>query len=206
MEVTRSKNKTRLHAILLPRGAGVRFFEVVVALSSKELEQRRPKLTSQKDERLTLGHICVYSWKCHALCYAVFGFASNRWINTLNGIVWETKYGRFITLNIPKCVIFTLISVVRRLGNVQSFNTYMFRFWASCHERDPGWAVTPPWQVYMANCKGGVTRLGGLPVLLGRVTRSAGVTICHVNVSRWGNPPSRGRVHGKKLKSETYMF
>ena len=138
MEVTRSKNKTRLHAILLPRGAGVRFLEVVVALSSKELEQRRPKLTSQKDERLTLGHICVYSWKCHALCYAVFGFASNRWINTLNGIVWETKYGRFITLNIPKCVIFTLISVVRRLGNVQSFNTYMFRFWASCHERDPG--------------------------------------------------------------------
>ena len=138
MEVTRSKNKTRLHAILLPRGAGVRFLEVVVALSSKELEQRRPKLTSQKDERLTLGHICVYSWKCHALCYAVFGFARNRWLNTLYGIVWETKYGRFITLNIPKCVIFTLISVVRRLGNVQSFNTYMFRFWASCHERDPG--------------------------------------------------------------------
>ena len=53
---------------------------------------------------------------------------------------------------------------------------------------------------------GGVTRLGGLPGLPGRVTLSAGVTICHVNVSRWGNPPSRGRVHGKKLKSETYVF
>ena len=51
---------------------------------------------------------------------------------------------------------------------------------------------------------GGVTRLGGLPGLPGRVTLSAGVTIiiCHVNVARWGNPPSRGRVHGKKLKSE----
>ena len=61
MEVTQSKNKTRLHAILLPRGAGVRFLEVVVALASKEFEQRRPKLTSRKDERLTLGHICVYS-------------------------------------------------------------------------------------------------------------------------------------------------
>ena len=42
---------------------------------------------------------------------------------------------------------------------------------------------------------GGVTRLGGLPGLPGRVTLSAGVTICHVNVSRWGNPPSRGRDH-----------
>ena len=37
---------------------------------------------------------------------------------------------------------------------------------------------------------GGVTHPGGLPGLLGRVTLSAGVTICHVNVSRWGNPPS----------------
>ena len=42
---------------------------------------------------------------------------------------------------------------------------------------------------------GGVTRLGGLPGLPGRVTLSAGVAFCHVNDSRWGNPPSRGRVH-----------
>ena len=57
--------------------------------------------------------------------------------NTLYGIVWETKYGRFTTLNIPKCEHFTLlvcplrfrvISVMRRLGNVQSFKTHMFRF------------------------------------------------------------------------------
>ena len=53
---------------------------------------------------------------------------------------------------------------------------------------------------------GGVTRLGGFPGLPGRVTLSAGVTICHVNVSRWGNPPSRGRVHEKKLKSETCVL
>ena len=32
--------------ILKPRGAGVRFLEVVVALAIKEFEQRRPKLTS----------------------------------------------------------------------------------------------------------------------------------------------------------------
>ena len=41
---------------------------------------------------------------------------------------------------------------------------------------------------------GEVTRLGGLPGLPGRVTRLAGVAFCHVNDSRWGNPPSRGRV------------
>ena len=34
----------------------------------------------------------------------------------------------------------------------------------------------------------GVTRLGGLPGLLLRVTLSSGVTICIVKVSRWGNP------------------
>ena len=50
-----------------------------------------------------------------------------------------------------------------------------------------------------------VTRLGGLPGLLGGVTLSAGVTVRHVNVSRWDNPPTQGRVHGKKLKSETRM-
>ena len=55
----------------------------------------------------------------------------------LYGIVWENKYGRFMMLNIPKCEHFTLlvcplrfrvISAMRRLGNVQSFKTYMFRF------------------------------------------------------------------------------
>ena len=122
-----SKSKTRLHAILQPRGAGVLLHLQLI----KEFEQRRPKLTS-RDERLILGHICIYSWKRHALCYAVFGFARNRWLNTLYGIVWETKYGRFTTLNIPKCEHFTLlvcplrflvISAMRRLGNVQSFKT-----------------------------------------------------------------------------------
>ena len=41
---------------------------------------------------------------------------------------------------------------------------------------------------------GGVTRRGGLPGLLDRVTLSAGVKFCHVNVSRSGNPPTRGRI------------
>ena len=55
--------------------------------------------------------------------------------------------------------------------------------------------------VYMI---GGVARQGGLPGLPDRVTLYAGVTICHVNVPRWGNPPSRGRVHGIKLN--TYVL
>ena len=42
---------------------------------------------------------------------------------------------------------------------------------------------------------GRVTLLGGLLGLPGRVSLSSGVVFWHVNVSRWGNPPSRGRVH-----------
>ena len=45
--------------------------------------------------------------------------------------------------------------------------------------------------VYMI---GGVTRQGGSPGLPDRVTLSAGVKFYHVIVSRWGNPPSRGRI------------
>ena len=42
----------------------------------------------------------------------------------------------------------------------------------------------------------------GLP---GRVTLSAGVAFCHVNESRWGNPPSRGRVHVHVCLSVCYI-
>ena len=53
---------------------------------------------------------------------------------------------------------------------------------------------------------GGVTRLGGFPTLPGRLTRSAGVTICHVNVSRWGNPPSRVTFMAKSSKAKHVCF
>ena len=49
---------------------------------------------------------------------------------------------------------------------------------------------------------GGMIHLGGLPGLLGRVTLSAGVTICHVNVLRWSKPPSRGGVHVTKREKK----
>ena len=115
------------------------FLRLLLRLQLRSLSRGVPSSHLEKDERLILGHICIYSWKRHALCYAVFGFARNRWLNTLYGIVWETKYGRFTTLNIPKCEHFTLlvcslrflvISAMKRLGNVQSFKTYMSRFWA----------------------------------------------------------------------------
>ena len=41
---------------------------------------------------------------------------------------------------------------------------------------------------------GGVTRQGRYPGLSDRVTLSAGVKFCHVNVSRWCDPPGRGRI------------
>ena len=44
--------KKRLHAILQPRGAGVRVLEVVVALAIKEFEHRRPKLTSRERRKI----------------------------------------------------------------------------------------------------------------------------------------------------------
>ena len=125
------------------------FLRLLLRLQLRSLSRGVPSSHLEKDERLILGHMCIYSWKRHALCYTVFGFARNRWLYTL---VWETKYSRFTTINIPKCEHFTLlmcplqflvISAVRRVGNVQSLKTYMFRVWAFCHESRP--------------------RLGGLP-------------------------------------------
>ena len=120
------------------------FLRLLLRLKLRSLSRGVPSSHLEKDERLILEHICIYSWKRHALCYAVFGFARNRWLNTLYGIVWETKYGRFTTPNIPKCEHFTLfvcplrflvIFAGRRLRNVQSFKTYMSRFWAFCSRR-----------------------------------------------------------------------
>ena len=117
----------------------MRFLEVAVALAVKEFEHRRPKLTSRERRKInSRTHLYLFLGKHHAFCYAVVGYARNRWLNTLYGIVWETKYGRFTTLNIPKCEHFPLlmcplrflvISAMRRLGYVQSSKTYMFLPW-----------------------------------------------------------------------------
>ena len=121
-----------------PAVLGWGFLRSLLRLQLRSLSTGVPSSHLEKDERLILGHICIYSWKRHALCYAVLGYARTRWLNTLYGIVWETKYGRFTTLNIPKCEHFPLlmcplrflvISAMRRLGYVQSSKTYMFLPW-----------------------------------------------------------------------------
>ena len=53
---------------------------------------------------------------------------------------------------------------------------------------------------------GGVTRLCGLPGLSGRVSLSAGVTICHVNISRWGNSLARVIFMAKSSKAKQVCF
>ena len=110
---------------------------LLLRLQLRSLSRGVPSSHLEKDERLILGHICIYSWKRHALCYAVFGFARNRWLNTLYGIVWEAKYGRFTTLNIPKREHFTLLAV------------------SGDFCRETARRVIPPWHVYMANCHPG---------------------------------------------------
>ena len=63
------------------------------------------------------------------------------------------NYGRFATPNIPKCERFTLlvcplrflvISVMRWLGNVQSFKSYVFRFELFATNATPARRITPP--------------------------------------------------------------
>ena len=91
------------------------------------------------------------------------------------------KYGWFATPNIPKCERFTLlvcplrflvISFMRRLRNVQSFKTHVFRFWTFCHERDPGQAGYPT----LTRLQGKLSpRLTGLPYLADRTTRLGGL-------------------------------
>ena len=129
-----------------PGVLGWGFLRLSLRLQLRSLSRGIPSSHLEKDEGLILRHICIYSWKYHVLCYTVFGFASNCWLNTLYGSVWETKCSWFTMLNIPKCEHFTLlvcllqflmISAMRQTGNVQSFKTYMFRFWAFCHECDP---------------------------------------------------------------------
>ena len=56
-----------------------------------------PKLTSR------LIHECVT--RCVTRCQVTRGTVEN--LNTLQEIVWETKYGRFTTINISKYEYFT---------------------------------------------------------------------------------------------------
>ena len=140
------------------------FLGLLLRLQLRSLSRGVPSSHLEKDERLILGHICIYSWKRHALCYAVFGYARNRWLNKLYGIVWEAKYGWFTTPNIPKCENFTLlvcplgflvISAVRRLGMRKVLKHTCFAFELFAMNPTPARRVNPPWYIYMANCNPG---------------------------------------------------
>ena len=83
----------------------MRFLEVVIALAIKELEQRRPKLTSGERRKInSRTHMFLLFMKASR-------FVLRDELNTLYEILWETKYGRFTTLNMPKCKQFTLLEL-----------------------------------------------------------------------------------------------
>ena len=69
-----------------PGVLGWGFLRLLLHLQLRSLSRGVPSSHLEKDERLILGHICIYSWKRHALRYAVFGFANNRGLNTLYGL------------------------------------------------------------------------------------------------------------------------
>ena len=74
-----------------PEVLGWGFLRLLLRLQLGSLSAGVPSSHLEKDERLIIGHVCTYSWKRHALCYAVLGYARNRRLNTLQGMVWETK-------------------------------------------------------------------------------------------------------------------
>ena len=147
------KNKTRLHTILQPQGVGEMFLEVVVALVIREFEHRRRKRLRKIDSRTRM----YLSMKASRVV-----LRSVRWreeLLTLYVIRNSLKYGRSITLNIPKCVQFTLlvcplrflvISAIRRLGKVSKHTGFALELFAM--NTIPAKRVIPPWDVYMENC------------------------------------------------------
>ena len=72
---------------------------------------------------------------------------------------------------------------------ISHFNLITFTWLVACENIRLG--ETDVFAGYMI---GGVTRQGGYPGLQDRITHRAEIKFCHVNVSKWGNPPSRGRI------------
>ena len=112
-----------LHTILQPRGVGVRFLEVVVALSIKEFEHRRPKLTSRERREINSRTRMYLFIKTSRVL--LLGVRLREEPLTYYVIRNSLKYGRYKTFYIPKCEHFPLlvcplrflvISVMRRLG------------------------------------------------------------------------------------------
>ena len=61
-----------------PRVLGWGFLRLLLRLELGSLSTGVPSSRLEKDERLILGRLCIYSRKSPALCYAVLGYARNR--------------------------------------------------------------------------------------------------------------------------------
>ena len=71
----------------------MRFLEVVVALVIKEIEQRRPKHTFLKRQKINSQiHTYLFMKALRIVLHSVW-FHKEPLTNKLYGIVWETKYG-----------------------------------------------------------------------------------------------------------------
>ena len=100
-------------------------------------------------------------------------------------VVFSSKYKRDVTKTLSrfhywedvKIGFLTFKLCVRRLANVQSFNTLVFRYFCNMNA-SPARRVTPPWDIYMANAhptyhvnvieiKQEILKMGGLPHLGG---------------------------------------
>ena len=66
-----------------PGVLGWGFLRLLLRLQLGSLSAGVPSSHLEKDGRLILGHVCIYSWKRHALYCAVLGYTKNRRLNAL---------------------------------------------------------------------------------------------------------------------------
>ena len=91
-----------------PGVLGWGFLRLLLRLQLRSLSRGVLSSHLENDERLILEHICIYSLKRHALCYAVFGFARKR--NSLGKqirSIYNAKYSemwKFYTLCVSVAV------------------------------------------------------------------------------------------------------
>ena len=90
---------------------------------------RVPSSHLEKDERLILGHICIYSWKRHALCYAVLGYTRNHGEHPLNNNSPEAPhFNRWIALEFIAAVGTNLDAVFPLVGPSLNLTTCLVCF------------------------------------------------------------------------------
>ena len=125
----------------------MRFLEVVVALVVKEFEQRRPRLTSRERRKInSRTHIYLFM-KASRVVLRVVRLREEPLTyyvirNSLGNEIWSiynAKYSEMWTFYTP-CVSVAVSGDFchETARKCTKFKTYMFRFWAFCHERSGG--------------------------------------------------------------------